>query len=115
MKYWIGDDYLGIGPAAHSCLDGRRFYYSRDLQGFIKNPQTISDGDSGSKEEKLMLGLRISKGIDLSEIYGGIPENLKNKIHLLERAGYIKANLPHISLTDSGMLISNSIISELLW
>lgn len=115
MKYWIGEDYLGIGPAAHSCLDGKRFYYPRDLQGFIKNPQTVPDGDAGSKEEKLMLGLRLSKGVDLSRIYGEIPKDIKEKIHLLERAGYIKANLPHISLTDSGMLISNSIISELLW
>ncbi len=114
MKYWECQDYLGIGPAAHSCVDGRRFYYPRDLQGFIKNPQTISDGDSGSKEEKLMLGLRLSKGIDLSEIYGEIPQNIKSKIHLLQKAGYIKANLPRISLTDSGMLISNSIITELL-
>ena len=115
LKYWIGKDYLGIGPAAHSCLDGKRFYYSRDLQGFIKNPQTISDGDSGGKSEKLMLGLRLSQGVDLSQIYGEIPEDIKNKINLLQKAGYINSNLPHISLTNSGMLISNSIISELLW
>ncbi len=114
MKYWECQDYLGIGPAAHSCVDGKRFYYPRDLQGFIKNPQAIPDGDSGSKEEKLMLGLRLSKGVDLSEIYGEIPENIKSKIHLLQKAGYIKADLPRISLTDSGMLISNSIITELL-
>ncbi len=113
MKYWECQDYLGVGPAAHSCLDGKRFYYPRDLHRFIKNPQTISDGDSGSKEEKLMLGLRLSQGVDLSEIYGEIPQNIKKKISMLENAGYIKANLPRISLTDSGMLISNSIITEL--
>ena len=114
IKYWDCQDYLGIGPAAHSCVDGKRFYYPRDLKGFIKNPQTISDGESGSKEEKLMLGLRVSKGIDLTKIYGEIPQDIKNKINLLEKVGYVKANLPHISLTNSGMLISNSIITELL-
>ena len=114
MKYWVGDDYLGIGPAAHSCLNGKRFYYPRDLQGFIKNPQTVSDGESGDVQEKLMLGLRLSQGVDLHQIYGEIPEDIKKKINLLEKAGYIKAELPHISLTNSGMLISNSIITELL-
>lgn len=114
LKYWIGEDYLGIGPAAHSCLDGKRFYYPRDLQGFIKNPQVINDGESGGKEEQLMLGLRLSQGVDLSQIYGEIPEMIRKKVNLLENAGYIKACLPHISLTDSGMLISNSIITELL-
>lgn len=113
-KYWECQDYLGLGPAAHSCVDGKRFYYPRDLMGFIKNPQTISDGESGSKQEKLMLRLRLSKGIDLTEIYGDIPKDIKKKINLLEKAGYIKADLPHISLTNSGMLISNSIITELL-
>ncbi len=115
MKYWTGDDYLGIGPAAHSCVDGKRFYYPRDLQGFIKNPQTVYDGESGGVQEKLMLGLRLSQGVDLTQIYGEIPQNIKSKIHLLQKAGYIKADLPHISLTNSGMLISNTIISELLW
>lgn len=115
LKYWVGKDYLGLGPAAHSCLDGKRFYYPRDLQGFIKNPQTVPDGESGDKSEKLMLGLRLSRGVDLHQIYGEIPEDIKKKIDLLEQAGYIKANLPYISLTDSGMLISNSIITELLW
>ncbi len=114
IKYWIGEDYLGIGPAAHSCIDCKRFYYPRDLQAFIKNPQTVSDGESGDKSEKLMLGLRLSHGVDLSQIYGEIPEDIKKKIQLLEKAGYIKADFPCISLTDSGMLISNSIITELL-
>ena len=114
MKYWVGEDYLGIGPAAHSCVDGKRFYYPRDLHGFIKNPQIVPDGESGGAQEKLMLGLRLSQGVDLTQIYDEIPQNIKTKISLLEKAGYIKADLPCISLTDSGMLISNSIITELL-
>lgn len=114
MKYWIGNDYLGIGPAAHSSVDGKRFYYPRDLQGFIKNPQTVFDGESGGEQEALMLGLRLSRGVDLSKIYGEIPQSIKNKIKQLEKAGYIKINFPCVSLTNSGMLISNSIITELL-
>ena len=85
------------------------------MKGFINNPQTVYDGESGSADEKLMLGLRLARGVDLSKIYGEIPESIKTKINLLEKAGYIRASLPHISLTDSGMLISNSIITELLW
>ncbi len=115
MKYWECQDYLGIGPAAHSCVEGRRFYYPRDLKGFIKKPCVIEDGLGGDRQERLMLGLRLSQGVDLSKIYGEIPENIKSKIPMLQKAGYIKADLPRISLTDSGMLISNTIISELLW
>ena len=31
LKYWRCQEYLGVGPAAHSFLDGRRFYFPRDL------------------------------------------------------------------------------------
>lgn len=114
MKYWTNRDYLGIGPAAHSCMDGKRFYYPNDLRKFIKSPQIEPDGDAGGGAERLMLGLRLAEGVDLSQIYGTVPQNIKTKISLLKKAGYIKENLPHISLTDSGMIISNSIITELL-
>ncbi len=114
MKYWCGDDYLGIGPAAHSFADGKRFYYPRDLQKFIKQPQTLYDGIGGDNAEQLMLGLRLSSGVDLTKIYGTIPQSIIDKVLLFEKAGYIKADLPNISLTNSGMLISNSIITELL-
>ncbi len=114
MKYWCGQDYLGIGPAAHSFTDGERFYYPRDLHSFIKNPQIVYDGKGGDTAEQIMLGLRLSQGVDLSRIYGVIPQTIIDKVLLLEKAGYLKSNLPHIALTDSGMLISNSIITELL-
>ncbi len=114
MKYWCGDDYLGIGPSAHSFVDGKRFYYPRDLKAFIKEPKTVYDGTGGDRSEKLMLGLRLSSGVDLTKIYGSIPQGIIDKVLLFEKAGYIKADLPNISLTDSGMLISNSIITELL-
>ena len=57
-----------------------------------------------------MLGLRIDKGvnIDIND------KNLTNKICLLENAGYVKLNGDNLSLTDTGMLISNSIIAELI-
>ncbi len=114
LKYWCGADYLGIGAAAHSFVDGNRFYYPRDLKSFIKNPQTVFDGVGGDVQERLMLGLRLSDGVDLSQIYGDIPQKIIDKVLLFEKAGYLKTDLTQISLTDSGMLISNSIITELL-
>lgn len=114
MKYWLCHDYIGIGPSAHSFINGRRFYYPENLHKFIKNPFAVQDGTGGNNAEKIMLGLRLSQGIDLSEIYGDIPQAIKTKISLFEKAGYLNSALPVISLTDKGMLISNSIITELL-
>lgn len=114
MKYWTDCDYLGIGAAAHSYLDGKRFYYQNNLKKFIENPVICQEGSGGDNSERLMLGLRLNSGVNLADIYGDIPEKIKNKISRFEKSGYINSNLPYISLTDKGMLVSNGIIAELL-
>lgn len=109
LKYWQMCEYLGIGPSAHSMIDNKRFYYPSDLKGFINNPQIVEDGKV-EDYERLMLGLRIDEGvnIDTNDIA------LISKIRLLEKAGYVSLKGDNLTLTDTGMLVSNSIISELI-
>lgn len=118
IKYWLGDDYLGIGPSAHSSLDGKRFYYKPDLKGFMNGVQPISDGESGGKEEFIMLRLRLKSGISFEEYEKTFGETLSkdftDKCRIFEKAGFINYNKKSISLTNTGMLLSNSIITELL-
>lgn len=107
-KYWELEEYLGIGPSAHSFVDGKRFFYPKDLRGFINNPQTIDDGFA-DESDRIMLGLRLKKGI----IIKNQSKQLKSFLLQLERAGLISQNGDNVSLTDSGMLVSNSIITEI--
>ena len=46
-KYWLGAEYLGLGQAAHSMMDGRRFFFPWDLAGFLaaENPLSLICGD----------------------------------------------------------------------
>ena len=37
LIYWDCGDYLGLGPAAHSCMGGRRFYYPPDTAAFLND------------------------------------------------------------------------------
>ena len=118
LKYWQGIDYLGIGPSAHSSLDGKRFYYPRDLKGFINGNSPIEDGKSGGIEEYVMLQLRLSDGVDLNIIKNQFNIKLNNDFHskclLLNKGGLINIKENNISLTNKGMLVSNSIITEIL-
>ena len=118
LKYWQGIDYLGIGPSAHSSLDGKRFYYPRDLKGFINGNLPIDDGQSGGIEEYIMLRLRIKDGIDLIEIKNRFNVELNkdfySKCELFEKGGLLNIKENSISLTNKGMLVSNSIITEIL-
>lgn len=107
LKYWNCEEYLGIGPSAHSFLKGRRFYYPRELKSFIAGNIPIPDGTGGDENEKTMLALRLESGVDLKKIN-------HNKAYLFEKMGLGTINNDSFSLTDQGMLVSNQIITELL-
>ena len=114
--YWECGEYLGIGPSAHSFLDGNRFYYENDLDAFLKNPATVFDGVGGGEDEYIMLGLRLKKGISASEYFERfgkqIPSGIFKKAQLFEKNGLCRVTDDNISLTAKGMLLSNSIIAE---
>ena len=99
IKYWQLVPYLGIGASAHSFWGGKRFYYDRDFN-------KIPDGDGGSTEEKIMLGLRLTQGIDKSLVDKPYDKFVK--------AGFMTESGDKIALTPKGMLVSNTIISELI-
>ena len=98
-KYWRLIPYLGIGKSAHSFWEGKRFYYDRDWQ-------LIQDGDGGTDDERILLGLRLREGID------------KTLVHKPYRAyvamGLMTETVQKIALTPQGLLVSNTIINALL-
>jgi oxygen-independent coproporphyrinogen-3 oxidase len=113
LKYWECKEYLGIGPSAHSYYNGKRFAVPRDIEKFINSQfqQTfITDDNPGGAEEKLMLGIRLTKrGINFGD-YPGIESKARRYIdrEMLKQSG------DNITLTPKGALISNRIISDLI-
>ncbi len=117
-KYWELENYLGIGPGAHSYIDGKRFYFENDTQGFINGEKAVFDDFGGDAEEYIMLKLRLKKGLLLSELktlYGENPLiKIKEKAPFLKEQGLIDFDGERISLTRKGLLLSNSVICELI-
>lgn len=118
LKYWNCFEYLGIGPSAHSFLNGKRFYYPDDLRGFLRGAEPVPDGDGGDPEEYIMLSLRLGTGLEFDGYrrrFGKeLPEKMINAAKPLEKIGLCRITKSAISLTDKGMAVSNSIITELL-
>ena len=118
LKYWRCEEYLGIGPSAHSFLSRERFYYPRDNRAFLRGEPPISDGKGGNREEFIMLGLRLKEGLCFKkyrEHFGeNLPDDIKKAALPLKSAGLLNLTDECISLTDRGMLLSNSIITNLL-
>lgn len=115
LKYWKLEDYLGIGPSAHSMMDLKRFYYERDLKKFIRGCDTVFESDVDATTESVMLGLRLSEGVNLKNTYGSKALPIYEKLKKYENAGYLEINGDTVKLTDKGMLLSNSIITEIIY
>ena len=119
LKYWNSEEYLGIGVASHSFLNGKRFYHERNFEEYLKNFCLYTpDGDGGSFEEFAMLKLRLTEGLNKDETslkFG--KENFEN---LLNKASkFIDMNLMifdsgNLRFTRQGFLLSNTILSEIL-
>ena len=98
-KYWTLTPYLGIGKSAHSFWGGKRFFYDIEWN-------KIDDGTGGDKEEQIMLGLRLAKGIDKSLVDRDFAD--------LVKMGYVDDLGERIALTPKGMLVSNTIINYII-
>lgn len=118
LKYWRCEEYLGIGAAAHSFINGKRFFFPRDINRFILGKEAIDDSDGGNEEEYIMLKLRLTEGIDFSEyekrFSHPFPCDLIEKAKLLSKSGLININENGFSLTQKGFLLSNSVICEFI-
>lgn len=98
-KYWELVEYLGLGKSAHSFWKGKRFFYD-------ENMGIVQDGIGGTTDERIMLGLRLTKGISKALVQK--PYN-----HFI-KMGLMAENEENIFLTPQGMLVSNMIINELI-
>lgn len=132
LKYWNCEEYLGVGPSAHSMAGGERFYYPRDLGGFIADPsrlvreendcpavlEQLAGGGAISFEEYAMLRLRLAEGLHFAALRRRYPAvdtaALAAKAGPLAGVGLCAVNGESIALTAKGFLVSNAIIARLV-
>ncbi len=120
LLYWRCQEYIGIGPGAHSFYQGRRFFWPRDLKSFLSGGQPADDGPGGSIQEFAMLNLRLTAGLRrsrLRERYGQEGEAAFQTIAQKASAcpaKYLAATKEAIALTPEGFLISNALLCRLL-
>ncbi len=129
-RYWLAEDYLGLGAGAHSYLAvpdwGVRWWNDTDplryIQ-FIKDTGRATEGmERLTREEAItegiFLGLRRMKGIDLDwfqERFGvSLKSSCTNEITALEAGGLLNEAGNQLRLTHKGILMSNSVIAALI-
>lgn len=118
LKYWHCEEYLGLGPSAHSFLNGKRFYFDRDFKAFMNGNSPIDDGVGGDFTEYAMLNLRLVEGLNENKVFErfghNIPKEMYEKSQIFIDNGYMLKNENGLALTRNGFLMSNSILAEIL-
>lgn len=116
--YWQCREYIGIGPSAHSFFEGKRFFYGRSRQDFADNI-LCDDGVGGSEEEYIMLALRLKSGLCFKEyekrFQKDISPALLSKIQRFKKMGLMESDETHACFTTKGFLVSNAVLSGLLF
>lgn len=127
LKYWDdGVSYLGLGVAAHSYIDGYRYYNTKRLDTYIDD---MKDGksavysreyvsDEERREERIMLSLRTTKGLDLEKFKIDFNEDLlRTHTDVINRfidKGMVEVKDNFLRIKNAYFAVSNSIIVELI-
>lgn len=115
--YWRREEYLGLGVSAHSLIGEVRRANVDDIREYIQGIKTRGTAVKEIKEitqqerlmEEIMLSLRTSSGINIKN-YPIKKETVKQ----LMQMGLVEVEGDRLTLTDSGMVVSNRVIIELL-
>jgi oxygen-independent coproporphyrinogen-3 oxidase len=121
QKYWDRSPYLGLGPAAHSFQDNRRWWNHRSVDQYITS---INGGNLPVEEteiltteqlrlEALYLGLRTKKGVCLEDFKNQYNCDLftekKKMLDKLQEEGLISIKDGHVYPTPTGFAVADSL------
>lgn len=124
-KYWLRAPYIGLGAAAHSFYENRRYenpplltdYYRQVESGAIPQGEAVSAADAMA--EFMFLGLRLTKnGVSRNMFLQTFGETLDGRygetIKKLAGLGLLIDEGDVIRLTDRGIDVSNAVFCEFL-
>jgi oxygen-independent coproporphyrinogen-3 oxidase len=114
--YWIGTEYLGVGPSAHSYVRGQRIWNVRDWKAYraaVRRGESVREGrEAPSWEQRrleaLWLGLRTRRGIDLEAL--GLPVAA---VDGWISEGRATRRGSRVRLTPGGFLLLDELVAEL--
>ncbi|MBT3601851.1 MAG: radical SAM family heme chaperone HemW [Candidatus Latescibacteria bacterium] len=118
QSYWEGKPYLGVGLSAHSFINNKRIWNVTDLQTYMQSVENTGLAVASSETidankhllEKIMLGIRRKKGLDIDFLEQHTPTQLQ---HLLNH-NLLENHQNRIRLTRKGLLIADAVCTELV-
>jgi oxygen-independent coproporphyrinogen-3 oxidase len=127
LTYWRYRDYAGIGPGAHGRRAGMATQRHRKPENFLEavarnGHGLVEERPLGTREqasEALLMGLRLSEGVDLAALAKrvGIPRHElieQERLVFLESLGLAWQEGDRIGVTAQGMPVLDALLGELV-
>ena len=120
VNCWRREDYLGFGCAAHSLYRNERRANPRTLDAYLAGalPETEKIGPEEAMFESMMLGLRLTKGVEEADFARRFGKPLwtvyGEKLQPAIDDGRLKREGGFVFLTERGMDVMNSVLVALL-
>jgi len=125
LAYWRNEPYIGVGPSAAGCLDGRRYKNIADVNGYIRCMDERGTAEAEFERidrytmmlEMLMMQLRLVEGLSIAAFHDrtgadplGLFDTVLSRLGVL---GLLTVSETHIALTLPGRLVGDAVIAEL--
>ena len=117
IAYWQNKNWWGLGPGAHSHVDGKRFWNLKHpttyKQKLFAGESPILDSElltaEQIKDEAILLGIRMREGLEIALLQPHQLEVLSEYRH----NGFVEINEDRVLLTPTGRLIADRIVREI--
>lgn len=120
--YWKGELYAGFGPSAHSYYGNKRRWNIANLKKYVaaleseeKYYETETIGQQEKYNEFILTRLRLVEGFTQQEFVQNFgAEKFKKILLKIQNSPYFSVTKNNIALTREGLLISDTLISDLM-
>jgi putative oxygen-independent coproporphyrinogen III oxidase len=125
LCYWEYDDYLGIGPGAHSRIKNNALYQIYQPEKWLNKALSTSNANQKSEMldnrerfmEIILMGMRLTKGISFKKLEAKVPDYQtllrQDKLVQLEQNKLIYLDQNGFRATESGFMKLNKLIEFL--
>ena len=122
LAYWQNKNWLGVGPGAASHIAGHRWRNAPNLTRYLASapdPPTEDHerlDDAGRFAEQLMLGLRLSEGVerDWFNNHPALRDDQRATADEWVQRGLLEIADNHLRLTRRGLFVADTVIAKLL-
>ncbi len=122
LSYWTNDNWLGVGPAAASHVNGHRWKNAPHLGRYLASQDQPPTADhehlptARSVGEQLMLRLRLIDGVPHTWLDDHLPHDdpRHGAITRFTSAELLERTDTHLRLTRRGLFVADALIQELL-